>query len=72
MVGNESMDCRVVWCTAFLGKIAAEWYRYVGRMSGIEEEMTADRPTKQRGLDRVQEIDDRLPAGVTLEERSDT
>ena len=57
---------------AFLGKIAAEWYRYVGRMSGIEEEMTADRPTNQRGLDRVQEIDDRLPAGVTLEERSDT
>ena len=41
-------------------------------MSGIEEEMTADRPTNQRGLDRVQEIDDRLPAGVTLEERSDT
>ena len=71
MVGNESMDCRAVWCTCILGKIAAEWYRHVGRMSGIEEEMTADRPTNQRGLDRAQEIDDRLPAGVT-EERSDT
>ena len=57
---------------AFIGKIAAEWYRYVGRMSGLEEEMTADRPTNQRGLDRVQEIDDRLPTGVTLEERSET
>ena len=72
MVGNESMDCRLVWCTCIFRKIAAEWYRYVGRMSALEEEMTADRPTNQRGLDRAQEIDDRLPAGVTLEERSDT
>ena len=56
---------------AFLVKIAAEWYRYAGRMSGFEEEMTAARPNNQRGLDRVEEVDDRLPTGVTLEERGE-
>ena len=56
---------------AFLGKIAAEWYRYVSRMSGFEEEMKAERPNNQRGLDLAEEVDDRLPTGVTLEERGD-
>ena len=55
---------------AFLGKLTAEWYRYTNRMSGIEDEMTTSRPTNVRGLDRPEEIDDPLPTGVTLEERS--
>ena len=54
---------------AFLGKIAAEWYRYTGRMGGIEQEMAANRPTNSRGLHLPEEIDDRLPTGVTLDER---
>ena len=56
---------------AFLGKISAEWYRYTGRMGGIEKEMVAYRPTNSRGLDRPEEVDDRLPTGVTLDERTE-
>ena len=55
---------------AFLGKIAAEWYRYASRMTGIEEEMAASRPRNSRGLDYLEQVDDRLPTGVTLEERA--
>jgi len=55
---------------AFLVKIAAEWYRYTGRMTGIEEEMASSRPTNSRGLDHMEEVDDHLPTGVTLEERA--
>ena len=56
---------------AFLGKITAEWYRYNGRMGGIELEMVADRPTNSRGLDVPHEIDVRLPAGVNLDRSTD-
>ena len=55
---------------AFLVKVAAEWYRYAGRMAGIEEEMASSRPTNSRGLDHPEEVDDHLPTGVTLEERA--
>ena len=54
--------------TAFLGKLTAEWYRYTGRMRGIETEMSSARPQNLRGLDQREEIDDRLPTGVTLQE----
>ena len=57
--------------TAFLGKLTAEWYRYTGRMRGIETEMSSARPQNLRGLDQREEIDDRLPTGVTLEESGD-
>ena len=40
-------------------------------MGGIEKEMVADRPTNSRGLDRPEEVDDRLPTGVTLDERTE-
>jgi hypothetical protein len=54
---------------AFSVKITAEWYRYTGRMGGIELEMAANHARNRRGLDLPQEIDDRLPTGVTLDER---
>lgn len=57
---------------AFIGKLTAEWYRYSNRMSGIEDDMTMSRPTNVRGLDKIEEIDDHLPTGVTLEEHSET
>ena len=56
---------------AFLGKITAEWYRYTGRIGGIELEMVANRVSNSRGLDLPQEIDDRLPPGVTLDAQAD-
>lgn len=56
---------------AFLTKIIVEWYRYTGSMGGIELEMAANRAHNRRGLDLPQEIDDRLPTGVTLDKRAD-
>ena len=56
---------------AFLGKLTAEWYRYTSRMSRIEDEMMTSRPANVRGLDRQEEIDDHLPTGITLGERSE-
>ena len=56
---------------AFLVKITVEWYRYTGHMGGIELEMASNRAHNRRGLDLPQEIDDRLPTGVTLDERVD-
>jgi hypothetical protein len=40
-------------------------------MGGIELEMVANRVSNSRGLDLPQEIDDRLPPGVTLDAQAD-
>ena len=64
------MDGSILWRSGILSEGSTEWYRYAGRMAGIEEEMASSRPTNSRGLDHPEEVDDHLPTGVTLEERA--
>lgn len=54
---------------AFVLKLLVEWYRYAERMSKIESDFAAQRPTARRGIDRSASIDEpaSLPTGVSLE-----
>ena len=54
---------------SFVLKLLVEWYRYAERMSKIESDFAAQRPTARRGIDRSTSIDEpaSLPTGVSLE-----
>ena len=54
---------------SFVLKLLVEWYRYAERMSKIESDFAAKRPTTRRGIDRSASVDEpaSLPTGVSLE-----
>lgn len=55
--------------TVFIVKILVEWQRYAERMRIHEQEMAANRPSGQRGIDRDAGLDEpaSLPTGVSLD-----
>ena len=52
---------------SFVLKLLVEWYRYAERMSKIESDFAAQRPTTRRSIDREPEAPSGLPSGVTLD-----
>ncbi len=53
---------------AFVLKLLIEWYRYTERMSKLETDLAAQRPTQRRGIDRVEPASVSLAAGVVLDD----